>query len=142
MVRGLGFVVLLYAMGAICLLIGAGDLYEASRFWLHGARGYVECTDPDLANAIKNDLVSPRVDVSYVTPTGRVEVAQMGLSADEARRLATGQRIPVLFLTSKPEYAYFAPRKPESPWGYLIVGLGLSLAASYGLRLYRRERDG
>jgi len=81
-IRGIKFVVVLYGVAVCGLLVGSGDLYEKSKFWLHGARGYMQSSDPDLAQSVKYGLQSPMVDVSYVTPAGRVELVKKTLTAD------------------------------------------------------------
>jgi hypothetical protein len=138
----IGFVGMLYVMAFCGLMLGIHDLYESSKFWMHGARGYMESSDPDLAAAVKNGLYTPRADVTYVTPTGRVELAQMQLSADQARALSDGKHISVYFLTNNPEHAYFGGDHPEQPWAFLVLGVAAAFTARYALKLFMREGRG
>ncbi len=143
MMRKSKFVASLFVAAACCLFVGGLNLYQVVRYWNDGDSGLMQSADPALALVAKHKLYSARyLDVTYVTPSGSVAVPRRPLPGDLVRRLSEGESIPVRFLRSDPLTARFDGDGPDSPWGWLIVGILLAAASLFALRLYRRERTG
>lgn len=133
------FVAMLFLMAACGLMMGGMALYENALFRFQGRDADMVATDPPKWLIARDGQYFPRrVNVKYVG-TGKdgthVEVPVPGkyVSAEEVRRLAQGERIPVRYLEGAPERARTAGDDGDNPWGWLIAG-----ALSLGLALYAR----
>ncbi len=93
------FVAWLY-VAAICgFVIGAGDAYRWYEFWNDGQYGTMESADPVIARALKHGDPTSAIpaDVTYVTAAGPVPVRGKYLPVEIAKRLNTGEKVPVRF---------------------------------------------
>ena len=143
MMRKSKFVASLFVAAGCCLFVGGLNLYQVIRFWSDGQTGFMQSSDPALAQATRaRQYHAQYVDVTYVTPSGSVSVQRKPLPGDMVRRLAKGQKIPVTFLKHDPLTAHFDGDEPDSPWWWLAAGILLVATSLLALRLYRIERVG
>jgi hypothetical protein len=137
------FIGFLFCAGAAGLLVGGINLYERIDLSLNGRSAVMQLADP----AKKISLGAPGgvdvypLDVKYSGPDGEVVVEQKWLSRDRATKLANGEKIPVTYLKNNPKRTYYAGEKPDSPWGWLIVGVLALFTFFYAWKLKRRQAE-
>lgn len=128
------FVALLFLMGACGLMMGGMALYENAMFGMKGRDAEMVATDPPKWLIVRDGrYFARRVNVKYVSANGEIAVPDKYVSADEVRRLAQGERVPVRYLEGEPERARTAGDEGDNPWIWLTVGV-----LSLGLALYAR----
>lgn len=139
-VRGISFVASLY-VGALCCLVGAGiELYSKYQFWSDGESAVVETSDPVVQRYVKYHQTGlTSLDVTFVTPSGRIDVPDKIFSQDDVQRLATGQPIHIRFLKNNPRRTLPEDSPIPVPWGLLIGGILLSGVAAFAHSLLRKE---
>lgn len=131
---------MLFCMAAACLLGGGIALYENIDYRLHSQRAVMELAHPDKKVTVPVGGYDVHLlDVRYVAAAGDLVVPQKRVSGDVARRLASGEKLPITYLTNNPQHVWFDRVELPNPWGWLGLGVVLSATFLYALKLIRRE---
>lgn len=138
--RKIVFVAMLFCASAACLLVGGIALYQNIDYRLHSRRATMELADPGRKIVIPTGGYDVHlVDVRYVSPEGSLVFPGKRLSGDMARQIASGVKVPVVYLTNNPQHADFSERDAPNPWGWLALGAVFFATFAYALKLIRRE---
>lgn len=139
-VRKIAFIAMLLCAAAACMLVGGIAAYESVDYRMHSQRATMELADPGKKISISSGgLDLQLVDVRYVSSAGDLVFPRKRVSSEIARKLASGARLPVVYLTNNPQHADFTEVELPNPWGWLGLGLLLLFTGVYALRLLRRE---
>ena len=136
----IAYVAMLFVGAGACLLIAAIPIYEIYGFWSDGAEGEMVSSDPTIKKAAKYNIKGPLyANVTYVTASGPIEVANKHIRGGDIKRLSAGGRVPIKFLKSNPHRVLYDGREISVPWAWLVVGAVLLVVALYALQLLKRE---
>jgi hypothetical protein len=139
------FVAMLFLMAVSCFLIGGTALYDNAMFRFKGEDAVMVATDPAKWLVVRDGRYFSRaVNVKFVTAGGR-EIAAPGkhVSADEVRRLAADEKIPMRFIDGDPVRSRIAGDDGDNPWIWLAAGVAaLGLALFARKLLHRESRQG
>jgi hypothetical protein len=141
--RRIEFIAAMFCLALAGLLVGGMNLYERLEFSYFGRSAHMELADPAKKRAlVANDQSLQLMDVKYVGPDGTVLVPAKRIWGDAAKRVGSGERVPITYLKHAPQRVLYPYEELDSPWGWLVVGVLSLVAAVYGLRLRRREALG
>ena len=127
-------------MAAGALFGGSMALYENLIFRFNGRAAVMELADSNKQITLPVGGYDVHfLNVKYVGPLGEVLVPQKRLQGDVARKIASGEKVPVTYLKNEPQRVMFASDELPNPWWWLSVGLALSATFIYALKLMRSE---
>jgi len=135
------FVAMLFLMAGCCFLVGGMALYDNAMFRFKGEDAVMVATDPAKWLIVQDGQYFNRaVNVKFVTVDGReISVPGKHVSADEVRRLAAGERVPVRFIDGNPVRSRIAGDDGDNPWIWLIAGVPALGLALFARKLLHRE---
>ena len=140
--RGIGFIAMLFCMGAAALLVGGMNLYEVAIFRFDGASALMQLAHPEKKVTLTEGGYDVHfLDVKYVGAAGEVSVPRKQLVGSLARKLVAGEKIPVTYLKSDPSQVMYPGDELPNPWGWLVVGVAAMGTFVYALRLRRRQDE-
>jgi hypothetical protein len=141
MLHSFAFIGFLFCVGLAGLFLGGGAAYERADVHFNGRSATMQLADPGKKITLPApggiDVVP--LDVRYSGPDGEIVVPQKWLSSDVARRLVNGEKIPVTYMKHSPNRIFYAGEKPDSPWGWLALGIAAMATFVYAYLLKRRE---
>jgi len=139
-VRGISFVASLYVAALCCLVLAGIGSYATFQFWSDGESALVESSDPVVQRYVKHGQTGlVPVDVTYVTPAGRIDVPAKFFDQKDIQRLADGEPIRIRFLKSEPRRIQFEDSPEPFPWGWLAGALVLMPLAVFAHSLLRKQ---
>lgn len=136
------FIAGLFVLALCAFTAGSISLYEYFDVRGHSQQATMELANPDKDVALYDDVLDSRtLDVKYISSAGEVVVLQKLVSLADAERLASGEKIPVTYLTNNPKRTLSPYHQPGIPWVWFIVGLLAFGTAIFALRLHKRDSD-
>ncbi len=136
--RKITFVASLYIFALVSFLIGGMNLFKYLQFELGGQEALMVLEDKAL-QLPKGGYDVHLIDVVYVTPDEKIEVAKKRLTGDKARALIGGKDINLIFLTNDPHTVIYSKNDLPNPWAWLVVGVLVLIVALYAHKLLRKE---
>jgi hypothetical protein len=140
-VRSTIFIAALLCVGLGGLFVGAMNLYNWAEFHFNGRAAMMRLADP----AKRMSLGAPggpdiyRLDVRYSGGGDEIVVPQKWLTRERAQKLLNGEGIQITYLRHDPSSVLYQGESPDSPWGWLTVGVAAMATFRYALKLKRRE---
>ncbi len=130
----------LYCMALASLLVGGIATYERIDHSLHSRRATMELADPGREITLRASIYDEHLlDVRYASPEGDLLIPRKRLDGDVARKLVSGAKVPITYLTNNPQHVDFAPEEGPNAWGWLALGAALLAIARYARKLLHRE---
>ena len=134
------FVAWTFCLAAAALFSGSMALYENLTYRFNGRSAVMELADSSKPITLPVGGYDVHLlNVRYVGASGEVLVPQKRLLGNVARKIASGEKIPVTYLRSDPQRVMYANDELANPWWGLTIGLALSATFVYALKLMRRE---
>ena len=134
------FIAALFVLGLAGLLVGGINLYEIVNFRLDGQEAVMELADPEKRSLLTSGEYGAQVlDVKYVSQNGELIVPQKRLLGHVAQKLVSGAQVPIIYLKQDPHRVIYSKNELDSPWIWLLVGVGAMVAFVVGVRLRRKE---
>ena len=137
------FIGFLFCAGLAGLFLGGGAAYERADLHFNGRVATMQLADPSKKVTLPApggvDIVA--LDIRYSGPDGDVVVPQKWVSHDVAKKLVNGEKIPVTYLRNNHNRVFYAGERPDSPWGWLALGIFAMATFLYAWRLKRQDAE-